>query len=74
MLNIQKSVNFSGVSTVEVNGEQKPLVYFNATVGSDGKHNVVHSVQNEALYKANKDIFKSDRDAFEDAVDSCIAE
>lgn len=74
MLNIQKTVNFSGTSSVEVNGESKPFAYFNANIGSDGKHNVNYSIQNEELYKANKDVFKADRAEFEDAVDSYTTE
>ena len=30
MLSIQKSINFSGTSSIEVNGESKPFAYFNA--------------------------------------------
>lgn len=74
MLSIQKSINFSGTSSIEVNGESKPFAYFNANVGSDGKHNVNYSIQDEELYKANKDIFKADRAEFEDAVDAYSAE
>ena len=61
MLSIQRSINFSGISSVEVNGESKPFAYFNANIGADGKHNVNYSIQNEELYKANKDVFNTDR-------------
>ena len=74
MLSIQKSINFSGTSSIEVNGEAKPFAYFNANIGSDGKHNVNYSIQNEELYKANKDVFKADREEFEDTVDSYSVE
>ena len=74
MLSIQKSVNFSGTSSVELNGESKPFAYFNANIGTDGKHNVNYSIQNEELYKANKDVFKADRAEFEDTVDSYSVE
>lgn len=70
MLSIQKSVNFSGMSSVEVDGKQKAFAYFNANIGTDGKHNVNYSIQDEELYKANKDVFKADRAEFEDTVDS----
>nr|DAQ14107.1 MAG TPA: hypothetical protein [Bacteriophage sp.] len=73
MLSVQKSVNFSGMSSVEVDGKQKVFAYFNANIGTDGKHNVNYSIQDEELYKANKDIFKADRAEFEDAVDACSA-
>ena len=49
MLSIQKSINFSGTSSIEVNGESKPFAYFNANIGADGKHNVNYSIQNEEL-------------------------
>ena len=74
MLSIQKSINFSGTSSIEVNGESKPFAYFNANIGSDGKHNVNQSIANEEPYKANKDVFKADRSEFEDAVDSYTKE
>lgn len=73
MLSVQKSVNFSGMSSVEVDGKQKVFAYFNANIGTDGKHNVNYSIQDEELYKANKDIFKADRAEFEDAVDAYSA-
>lgn len=74
MLSVQKSVNFSGMSSVEVDGKQKVFAYFNANIGTDGKHNVNYSIQDEELYKANKNIFKADRAEFEDAVDAYSAE
>ena len=69
MLSIQKSINFSGTSRIEVTGESKPFAYFNANIGADGNHNVNYSIQNEELYKANKDVFKADRAEFEETVD-----
>ena len=74
MLSIQKSINFSGTSRVDVNDESKPFAYCNANIGPDGKHNVNYSIQNEELYKANKDVFKSDRSEFEDTVNSYSGE
>ena len=74
MLSTTKTISLNGTSTVEVNGESKPFAYFNANIGADGKHNVNYSIQNEELYKANKDVFKADRAEFEDAVDSYSAE
>ena len=74
MLSIQKSVNFSGMSSAEVDGKQKVFAYFNANIGTDGKHNVNYSIQDEELYKANKDVFKADRAEFEDTVDSYSGE
>ena len=59
---------------MEVNGESEPFAYFNANIGADGKYNVNYSIQNEELYKANKDVFKADRAEFEDTVDSYTKE
>lgn len=70
MLSTTKSINLNGTSSVEVNGVKTPVVYFNAQIKSDGTYNVNYSVQNEELYKANKDIVKSDRDEFEELVES----
>ena len=37
---------------------------------ADGKYNVNYSVQNDELYKANKDAVKADRDEFEALVET----
>ena len=65
MLSTTKSINLNGTSSVEVNGVKTPVVYFNAQIKSDGTYNVNYSVQNDELYKANKDAVKADRDEFE---------
>ena len=70
MLSTTKSINLNGTSSVEVNGVKTPVVYFNAQIKSDGTYNVNYSVQNDELYKANKGIVKSDRDEFEELVES----
>ena len=70
MLSIQKSINFSGTSTVEVNGVKTPVTYFNAQIQSDGKYNINQSVQNVDAYKANKDAVKADYDEFEAYVET----
>lgn len=70
MLSTTKSINLNGTSSVEVNGVKTPVVYFNAQIKSDGTYNVNYSVQNDELYKANKEIVKSDRDEFEELVES----
>lgn len=69
MLSTTKSINLNGTSLVEVNGVKTPVVYFNAQVKSDGTYNVNYSVQNDELYKANKDAVKADRDEFEALVE-----
>ena len=70
MLSTTKSINLNGTSSVEVNGVKSPVVYFNAQIKSDGTYNVNYSVQNDELYKANRDAAKADRDEFEELVES----
>ena len=69
MLSTTKSINLNGTSSVDVNGVKTPVVYFNAQIKSDGTYNVNYSVQNDELYKANKDTVKADRDQFEALVE-----
>ena len=69
MLSTTKTISLNGTSTVEVNGAKTPVVYFNAQIQADGKYNVNYSVQNDELYKANKDAVKADRDEFEALVE-----
>lgn len=69
MLSTTKSINLNGTSSVEVNGVKTPVVYFNAQIKSDGTYNVNYSVQNDELYKENKDAVKADRDEFEALVE-----
>ena len=70
MLSTTKSINLNGTSSVEVNGVKTPVMYFNAQIQADGKYNVNYSVQNDELYKANRDAVKADRDEFEELVES----
>lgn len=70
MLAIQKTVNVSGVSSVEVDGKATPFVYFNAQIQADGKRSVNYAVQNNELFEKNEEVFKADRDEFESAVKS----
>ena len=70
MLSTTKSINLSGISSIDVDGVKTPVVYFNAQIQSDGKYNVNYSVQNDELYKANKATVKADRDEFEAIVES----
>ena len=70
MLSTTKSINLNGTSSVEVNGVKTPVVYFNAQIKSDGTYNVNYSVQNDELYKENKDAVKADRDEFEALVET----
>lgn len=70
MLSTTKTISINGTSSVELNGVKTPVVYFNAQIQTDGKYNVNYSVQNDELYKANKDTVKVDRDEFEALVES----
>ena len=70
MLSIQKSINFSGTSSIEVNGVKTPVAYFNAQIQSDGKYNITQSIQNVDAYKSNKDAVKADYDEFEAYVET----
>ena len=69
MLSTTKTISINGTSCVELNGVKTPVVYFNAQIQTDGKYNVNYSVQNDELYKANKDTIKTDRDEFEALVE-----
>ena len=69
MLSTTKSINLNGTSSVEANGVKMPVVYFNAQIKSDGTYSVNYSVQNDELYKANKEAVKADRDEFEALVE-----
>ena len=70
MLSTSKTININGTSVVEVDGVKTPVVYFNAQIQSDGRFNISKSIQNEELYKANKDVINTDRDEFETLVES----
>ena len=70
MLSTTKTISINGTSSVDVNGAKTPVVYFNAQIQADGKYNVNYSVQNDELYKANKDAVKADRDEFEALVET----
>ena len=65
MLSTTKTISINGTSSVVVNGVKTPVVYLNAQIQTDGKYNVNYSVQNDELYKANKEMVKADRDEFE---------
>ena len=69
MLSTTKTISINGTSSVDVNGVKTPIVYFNAQIQADGKYNVNYSVQNDELYKENKEAVKADRDEFEALVE-----
>lgn len=70
MLSTAKTISINGTSTVEVDGVKKTAAYFNAQIQSDGKYNINKSIQDDALYKAYKDVVKTDYDEFETLVET----
>ena len=72
MLSTTKTISINGTSTVDVEGVKTPIVYYNAQIQTDGRFNINKSIQNEELYKANKDEMNTDRDEFELLVESYV--
>ena len=70
MLSTIKTISINGTSTVEVDGVKKTAAYFNAQIQSDGKYNINKSIQDDTLYKAYKDVVKTDYDEFEAYVET----
>ena len=66
MLTISKTINVSGYSSVNENN--KPFVYFGASIDKNGTTSVNYSIQDKEVFNANQDIFETDRKAFEDEV------
>ena len=66
MLTTSKTINVSGYS--RVNENDKPYVYFNASIDKAGAISVNYSIQDKEIFNANQDIFEADRKAFEDEV------
>ena len=66
MLNTSKTINVSGYS--QVNENDKPYVYFSASIDKNGTTNVNYSIQDKEIFNANQDLFEADRKAFEDEV------
>ena len=66
MLTISKTINVSGYS--RVNENDKPYVYFNASIDKAGAISVNYSIQDKEIFNANQDLFEADRKAFEDEV------
>ena len=65
MLTTTKTISINGSSTVDANGTNTPVVYFNAQIQADGKYNINQSIQNVDAYKANKVAVKADYEEFE---------
>ena len=66
MLATSKTINISGYS--RVNENDKPYVYFSASIDKTGTTNVNYSIQDKEIFNANQDLFETDRKAFEDEV------
>ena len=66
MLTTSKTINVSGYS--RVNENDKPYVYFNASIDKAGAISVNYSIQDKDAFNANQDLFEADRKAFEDEV------
>ena len=66
MLITSKSINVNGYS--RVNENDKPYVYFNASIDKAGAISVNYSIQDKEIFNANQDLFEADRKAFEDEV------
>ena len=66
MLITSKSINVNGYS--RVNENDKPYVYFSASIDKNGVTSVNYSVQDKDVFNANQDLFETDRKAFEDEV------
>ena len=66
MLATSKTINISGYS--RVNENDKPYVYFSASIDKSGTTNVNYSIQDKEIFNANQDLFEADRKAFEDEV------
>ena len=66
MLITSKSINVNGYS--RVNENDKPYVYFSASIDKAGAISVNYSIQDKEIFNANQDLFEADRKAFEDEV------
>lgn len=76
MIKINKSTNITGNSTIDVteNGTTitKQIAYMNATVSEGGNVNINKSIQDTALFTANKDAVLADFTEFETYVYSLV--
>ena len=66
MLTTYKTINVSGYS--HVNENDKPYVYFSASINKDGTTSVNYSIQDKEIFNANQDLFETDRKEFETEV------
>ena len=66
MLTTSKTINISGYS--QLNENDKPYVYFSASIDKNGATSVNYSIQDKEIFNANRDLFEADRKEFEDEV------
>ena len=66
MLTTYKTINVSGYS--RVNENDKPYVYFSASIDKNCATSVNYSIQDKEIFNANQDLFETDRKSFEDEV------
>lgn len=66
MLTVSKTINVSGYS--RINENDKPYVYFGASIDKAGTTNVNYSIQDKEVFEANQPLFEIDRKEFEDEV------
>ena len=70
MLVTTKTININGVSSVEVNGVNKVVAYFNGQIQSEGKHTINKVIQDEKIYAEHKSMVKADYEEFETYVET----
>ena len=72
MLTTSKTININGISSVEINGTNKVIAYFNAQIQleGEGKHTINKAIQDEKLYAEHKSTVKADYDEFETMVET----
>ena len=69
MLNVKKSITHTGNITVKDGETEKQVVYLNANISRDrGNDNISQTIQDKALYAANKTEIRKDIETFTDQV------
>lgn len=72
MLNINKSIDLNGNSTME----NSQVMYYSARINSDNPddYSITSSIQNQALYKKHRAAIKAEQAEFEDMVYALVDE
>lgn len=69
MLNTKKSITLTGTVMVKDGETEKQVVYLNANISQDsGNDNISQTIQDKALYAANKTEVRKDIETFTDQV------